>query len=348
MILTPNPVLNHVLLARRRFYSSFDVYPGELMPVVGTLAVAGGALQAATAGDWLGNSAIASEAWENLNYWPVTNGARTKQDATGLGIAPSGGTDEWILQIVQAGAAQASVSRILACLPGSILRISTRMRAPSANVSVNAASIVKFFHPGFVAEQTSRVTAEDAWQYKSFLTAACPADLSQLLLYLTVFSGSDTDTAWFDSVQVYRQNTPALVASWQSPNFVATLDHISPAAGVVPFSKLLRYENPLNFWEVRITPNLAGDDLTIWQIANGVGTPRAAADVDWTSNGLDQLRVVAEGAVIGLEYKKSGAGSWTDSADWSAATQGQGAPGIGPMFWGTGTGRLAAMEVVAR
>ena len=325
----------------QRYVDTFAVTPARLVPLVGTLAVSGGALQAATAGDWLLNRVENPELTTDVTSWTLADVTVARVDSTLDPGANSGGADKWALKVTATGAnpfAYQSISTVL----GATYNGRARGYAPNANVGVNVANFLA--NNGAVG---ARVTAEDVWQLNA-LDSAFLAAATSSYVYCWLYGGAVGDIGYFDALAIYRQNTPALVAGWASPNFVATLDHISPAAGVVPFSKLIRYTDPLNYWEVRVTPNLAGDDLTIWQITAGVGTPRAAADVDWTSNGLDQLRVVTEGSVIGTEYKKSGAGSWTDSANWSSATQGQGAPGIGPMFWGTGTGRLDALEVVAR
>ena len=347
MILTSNPALNHVLLANRRFYADFSVYPGGLMPVVGTLAVSGGALQAATAGNWLGQLVANPEATIDTAGWTPSS---TTIDRVDSEIDPglnSGATDKWAFKVTKTDTLS---DRFVLCNVNATIGATYVMRAriysPSGNTEVEAGWIVFSSGRGWAAPTVYGVgNPENAWIARAITNIASSATPQGEIRVRGTTAG---DIAYFDGITIYRQNTPALVAGWPTPNFIATLDHISPAAGVVPFSKVIRYENPLNYWEVRVLPNTAGDDLQIMQVTAGVGTPRAAADVDWTSNGLDQLRVVAEGSVIGTEHKKSGAGSWTDGASWATATQGQGAPGIGPMFWGTGVGRLDTLEVVAR
>ena len=334
-----------------QYVDTFAVTPARLVPVVGTLAVSGGALQAASAGDWLGNIVVNNELTTDTTGWIATSGASiARVDSGGDPGANSGGADKWVLKITSADGSEFRGARFaFTAIQAATYRAAGRAFAPSTNTGTELATLNMLSVDSWVASSSVRVAAEDAWLALSGVQAVANTTSPQLRLGFQGSAGIATgDVIYGDSFFCYRQNTPALVAGWQSSNFVATLDHISPAAGVVPFSKMVRYTDPLNYWEVRVLPNTAGDDLTIWQITNGVETPRAAADVDWTSNGLDQLRVVAEGAVIGTEHKKAGAGSWTTGPSWSAATQGQGAPGVGVMFWGTGTGRLAAMEVVAR
>lgn len=190
----------------------------------------------------------------------------------------------------------------------------------------------------------ARPTVENEWVVLQQIVQVT----GSFLYWLYSETSYNGDVSYYDKAECYRQNTPLLVAGWDTPHHILTLDHISPAAGVVPCSVVLRYSDALNYWEVRLLPNTAGNDLQIVQVTAGVETVRAEEDVDWTSNDIDQLRVVAEGAVIGLEHRKAGEGSWTDSASWSAATQGQGSPGVGVMLWDVGVPRVAAMRVEAR
>lgn len=57
-----------------QYVETFDVAPARLVPVVGTLAVSGGALRGATAGDWLGNLVANGEFTTDTTGWTAYQG----------------------------------------------------------------------------------------------------------------------------------------------------------------------------------------------------------------------------------------------------------------------------------
>lgn len=164
-------------------------------------------------------------------------------------------------------------------------------------------------------------------------------------IYVYAYSSAAVGSCYFDDISVCRANTVATLAGWGSPNITATLDLPQPAApSVVPFSFITRYVDALNYWEVRVTPNTAGNDLEIIEVVAGVATQRAAADIDWTAGQTDQMRVTVRGASIAVEHKKFGASSWTAGASYATMATGLTATAHGLMFFGTGVNRCTRWE----
>lgn len=108
-----------------------------------------------------------------------------------------------------------------------------------------------------------------------------------------------------------------------SPNMRLTAAMPMPAApSVVPRSIWVRGADELNGWEVRITPNTAGNDLSIIEWVAGVQTPRASADVDWTAGAVDNVKVETHANAITVFAMKDGAASWTQVATWATMATG--------------------------
>lgn len=312
----------------------------------GTIAVNAGALRAVTAGDWGNNGVTNGESWTGgppPTGWVPGFGLLTQQDATALGIAPSGGADQKILRIV-CDASGGDTYQNMSATPGAIYRLGARLYAPSANTGVNIAGVSLRFLPSFGVATSHLITVEDTWEYYSGNGAAVPAADTGVRVYEYCGGGAANDIGYFDQVVVYRQNTPCRLLDWDSPNGIFTLDMLVPAAGVVPFSWLTRIQDSLNYFEVRVTPNTAGNDLEIVQVTAGVATSRAAVDVDWTASATEQLEVSVRNTTIATRYKKTG-GAWTAGASYASATQRQTSGIHGVMLWDTAVNRLDNLMV---
>ncbi len=318
--------------------------PPRLVPIVGTLAVSGGALRAATANDWLKNVCVNDEMSSSVIGWGGARATLSRVDSEVDPGANSGGADKWCLKMVATTDSSFTSyiyqTPIPTIVPSATYRVAARIYIPSANASKTVSLNDLFCVVSFA-------TMTDIWTACSTIGIANAGVGVGVRFDIHPSTKAIGDTFYIDKIECRRQNAPALIAGWPSPNFVATLGHVSPASGVTPFSLLLRYTDALNYWEIRVTPNTTGNDLQIVQVTAGAETVRAEADVDWTSGSTDQLEVSALGAVISTRYKKSG-GSWTNGPSYTAATQGQGSPKLGPMFWETGVSRLSALEVIAR
>ena len=335
------------LASGMRFYrDTFGSLSSVWLPVAGTLAVSGGGLRGATMADWLNNLISNPEFTADTAGW-VAGGSNciiARRDfaafPVGSPIAPTGGADDYGIEVASVDNAQVHARYSYSSIAGGSFLARTRAYAPSANTEVRAASLSN--------QAGASVSADDAWES---LQATRLATSGSSIIYL--YRGSPTgaiggDVAYFDAVTCYRQAAAAVLAPWRSPNFVTTLSHRSPAAGVVPWGWMFRRTDNLNYWELRVLPNTAGNDLQIIQVTAGVETVRAEADIDWTSNGVDEIELSVIGTNITTAHKKSGAAVWTAGPSYGTATQGQTERGMGPLFYGTGQNRLDAMEVVGR
>jgi hypothetical protein len=189
---------------------------------------------------------------------------------------------------------------------------------------------------------------DPALSWTMYSGAAVPHAYTHIAKGAKVYlSDSVPVTVLVDDINIYRRNTPALLAGWRSPNHIATLSHVSPAAAVTPFGYLCRYTDALNYWEVRVLPNTAGNDLQIIQVTAGAETTRAQADIDWTSDDTDELEVTCSGSTISTAYRKSGASVWTAGPSYGSATQGQTSPDVGLMLYEASVGRVSSFEIRA-
>jgi hypothetical protein len=305
---------------------------GLWAPVVGTLAVAGGALQAATAGDWL-NEIVSNgnmETGDPPTGWSAINGAVLSSVVE----ERLGGAGARSLQIVRSAASN---------FPGAAQNTIT---IPGANYGVGLWK--RNIDAGGVGVYATFINALGYYVGTDWLETSVirTATAAVTTLTLSVNTSALGQAGLFDDVSLYRQNTLALRSDWHSPNFNLIVDLPMPAApSEVPYSRILRYTDTLNYWEIRVSPNTAGNDLQIIQVTAGVETVRAQSDVDWTAGATDQLWISAEGATIATWHKKSGAGVWTAGPSYASATQGQTSPLQGVMFYGTALGRESRMEL---
>ena len=120
------------------------------------------------------------------------------------------------------------------------------------------------------------------------------------------------------------------------PNGAVLASAYMPATGVVLRSAIVRYSDDLNYWEARLTPNTAGTDLQLVEVAAGVATVRASADIDWTANNRDEIWVGLKGALVEVYHRKAGADVWTLGCSYASATHNLGATRHGVMLWSTG------------
>ncbi len=310
------------------FVDAFGALSDRWLPQAGTLAVAGGALRAATLGDWLStlvlNGAMESGAPpSDWTYYTAIAGTAAER---------TGGDGTQSLSLVNVGASNARAVQNAPTIVGTTVRLEGWAKKISSRATIT------------LGGNTILDTDDTGVWVSNSGTRVCTSTSTQVMC--RNYNAFDALESHYDDIAVYRQNAPALLAGWRSPNHVATLSHISPAAGVVPFGYLCRYTDSLNYWEVRVLPNTAGNDLQIIQVTAGVGTTRAEADIDWTSNDTDELEVTCSGSTISTAHRKSGAGTWTAGPSYASATQGQTSPQLGVMLYETGVGRVSAFKVV--
>ncbi len=321
----------------RGFVDTFDTLSPRWQALVGTIGVNAGSLRAVTAGDWLNSAQTNGEFTTVTTGWASDHGGTlTRVDSL---VAPgvlSPGVDKWCLEASRVtGDTYSGAVQFWVTIAGATYRGAVWAYAPSANVGVKIA----LFSLAGAADVV--VTAEDAWQLLAQTVVATGVTIG---VRLRIYPSEVGDVGYFDGVVGYRQNTPCRLLDWDSPNGIFTLDMTLPATAVTPFSWFTRYTDTLNYWEVRVTPNTAGNDLEIIQVTAGVETQRAAVDVDWTASTAEQLEVTARGPTISTRYKKTAA-DWVAGPSYATATQGQFSGIHGVMFWGTGVNRLDNLRV---
>ena len=114
-----------------------------------------------------------------------------------------------------------------------------------------------------------------------------------------------------------------------------------PATGDAPRSLLFRVTDTLNYWEVRILPNTAGNDTFIVEHVAGVMTTRASADVDWTAGQTDEIQVTVSGTSIAVAHKKFGAGTWTNACSYATMGTGLSADKHGILIYQTAVNQFS-------
>lgn len=304
-------------------------------PVVG--AAADGV--ASALGDWLGNLVVNGEFTEDTAGWtPASDAVLTRRDfAIDPSIAPTGGVNEYGLEIAFDGTAYPRTSQSVTSVNGAFYAFACRAYEPSVNTDsfVTRVSLPNM-GSGYIL-----ATEEDTWETLARVAAVSSTSVTISLWNYTTTAG---DVAYFDAVTCYRQNTP-LLSPHRAASGVWTWAIAQPAApSIVPWSALVRYLDASNYWEVRTKPNTAGNDLELVEVVAGVETTRAAADVDWTAEQTDELRITARGTTIGVEHRKHGEAVWTAGLSYASATAHQTAGQYGQMQWGTGAKRAASVR----
>ena len=335
----------------QRYRDDFASLSGRWVAQAGSLAVSGGALQAATRGDWGPNVCTNPEITSDLTGYAGSGAAPSRVDSEtdpGVSSVTAGADDKWVLKVtrtVTTGAYRYAYWGFPAPI-GAVYRLRALGYAPTQAGSTETGGLYGN-STWWSSPWNAPISAWDAWEELSALRTTIADNVA-----LGFLAGGFADEATglyvvYDDVEIYRQNALALLAGWRSPNHVATLHHVSPATAVTPFGYICHYTDALNYWEVRVLPNTAGNDLQIIQVTAGVETTRAEADVDWTTDDTDELMVDCRGATIATYHRKSGAAVWTAGPSYASATQGQTSPNVGVMLYETGVGRLSGFEIRA-
>lgn len=153
------------------------------------------------------------------------------------------------------------------------------------------------------------------------------------------------DAGRFDDLSMMLKGAIATLSNWEYANAQITAALVLPASGAVPRSLICRYTDLSNYWEIRVLPGTAGNDTFIIEHNIGVMTTRATADVDWTVNSTDQIRVTMNGSTITVYAKKAGASGWTQACSYASATLNQTARAHGFMAYSTGVNILDWWEI---
>jgi hypothetical protein len=308
------------------------------LALIGTAAAVANKLQGTTQGNQGNNLIVNGEFSINVLSWGVTSCAITRVDSEVDPGVNGGGVDKWCGKIVTDVSTNGYADQNVIKIIGARYNNTCRAYAPSANSTVKAAELN-------IAGTVNAVTAEDVWESLAVLKVATASNEWPLI---NNAGGADGDIAYFDRVQIYRQNTVYLLSSglWNSPNATITVDMPQPAApSVVPLGIIFRYTNALNYWELRINPNTAGTDTSIVEVVAGVETVRASADVDWSVGGqTDQVRIVLNGAVCTVTQNKNGAG-WGAACSYATMATGLASSQLGIMLYDVTLGRVSQFEV---
>lgn len=306
--------------------------------VVGTLQVSSGALQAATIGDWGVDIVGNGEFTTDTTGWAGVRSTISRVDSGADPGASSGGADVYALKVVadtdSGSTSYAAQNAGQTSLVGGYYRTAMRAYIKSSNGS----KVITLSGPHYVASYCSTT---DAWTACTNTGVAIAAARPRLDIATT--GKAIGDTIYLDAIHCLRQNSVSLLRGWVSPDFEATLAHISPASAVTPFGFICRYTDSLNYWEVRILPNTAGNDLQIVQVTAGVGTVRAEADIDWTAGETDYIKITAKAGTISADHMKHGESSYSTGTSYASATQGQTSAQLGVMFYATGVSRLGSL-----
>lgn len=323
---------------RHRFVDTFDALRWQV--VAGTLTVESGALKASALGDWGPNLIPNGEFTTDTTGWKTVWGTLARVDSSADPGVASGGADTYVLKIVATkddsltSYAYTSIPTWPALL-GATITARCLMYMPSSN-----SSVVGQWH--IRAHDATTLDTVDAWTALS-TTQVMVADDQYVRADIGPAGKAIGDVLYLDSACTYRQNAAAIRNV--APAFRARLAHISPAApSVVPAGWMFRYTDALNYWELRVLPNTDGNDMQIVQVTAGEETVRAEADVDWTAEGTDEVELIVRGSSITTRYRKAG-GVWTAGPSYASATQGAQSPWMGPLVYGTTTGRWARAEV---
>jgi hypothetical protein len=328
------------------YVDDFTVLSSRWDVQAGSLAVSGGALQAATLGDWLGNLIVNGESWTGGPPPTGWNEVGTTTIAVDSNIDPgvaSPSLDAQAVKITKTGSAD--WNRIEQPIATAALQIGAKYHF-GAWAYGDPGNARNQGHTHFL-DTYSATAPSGEWRMSDAVAGPYATGQNRSFILYVRGTTATGDIDYRDGAFVYRQNAPALLDGWRAPNHIATLSHVSPASGVVPFGYVCRYTDSLNYWEVRVLPNTAGNDLQIIQVTAGVETTRAEADVDWTSDDTDELMVDCRGSTISTAYRKAGAGVWTAGPSYASATQGQTSPDVGVMLYEAGVGRLSGFEIRA-
>ncbi len=321
----------HPGMGGQSYLDTFAVVGPRWTARAGTLAAG---LQAATAGDWLGN--MLTDGGLEAAYVAGLCSSLTKIGSPTLAESADahGGAK------AQAFTPTALGDELRIAVPSRLVGatyVASQWAKRTAGAVGNVENLYGYNGSAWVGKGTYITSAIYTLRTLSILTLATV--VNPFRICATHDAGPVWDTVVIDDVSCYRQNTVATIA-WGSPNIQITLDLAIPAApSVVPFSAVVRYTDTLNYWEVRTTPNTAGNDLEIIEVVAGVETVRASADIDWTAGGTDLMRINVYGTTTAVEVKKSGAAGFTAACSYTTMATGAAAVDHGLMFYGTGVNR---------
>ena len=331
------------------FVTDFSAVDGRWTALLGTPEVVGGALRAAAMTLDAYNLVQNPELTTNTDGYFDTACLLTRVDSAidpGASSVAAGALNDWVLRVEASGAGSGTGYEVIpavAIVGSGAYRLSALSYSPSANANSNAARMFSSTHLG---GQNLRTAVQDAWAELAFDTTAvaAPADpLAQVQLRTqTTTAGDKTywDRVW---LQLYSM---LLVHRHRSANVQIDSEIIMPAVATTPRAIVFRVADSLNYWRVRVQPNVAGTDLWLEYVEDGAIVPVDSADIDWTADDTDELRVACHGTTIIVSHRKSGAAVWTDAITALGMTFNQTAQYHGVQLFGTADAAMSSYRCV--
>lgn len=149
-----------------------------------------------------------TEFTSNTTGWGVNNAATlTRRDfASSPNIAPTGGADNWGLEVASGGNATGNGSAGSWATTGRWYSISARCYAPSSNTGTNSAMLAT----GATTGTNTTVSAENAWLLISYIARATSTSAT---INLRINSGTAGDVAYFDAPSIKMITLPTTLAT---------------------------------------------------------------------------------------------------------------------------------------
>jgi peptidoglycan/xylan/chitin deacetylase (PgdA/CDA1 family) len=248
----------------------------------------------------------------NADGWGAGDGSTiTRRDyATAPNIDPTGGADEYGLEVATGGSVGSQGTQNITSVVGQWYRIFTRVYTPSANTfgtsgGLGAGNI--FSNDGFY-----RVDSEDSWLS---LISSGRSTLAANGIILRCVSDQVGDLAHFDAVsakQVYMPDMFAVVGNC-SPNVDVSVKITRPnraAAGIVVC--LDNPAAPINYIIGYIAPS---GNAVLDKYVNGTYTNLIDTGVSYVANAA--IRIVKSGTSVDLYYNGAQVGATQTISDAS-------------------------------
>jgi hypothetical protein len=255
---------------------------------LGKLDIAGGKARGKTVAVDGNELVVNREFTTDLTGWSSSlSGVLTRRNfADSPNIAPTGGADEFGLEVAYGGSVNGAALQNQTTIPGVTYLASARGYAPSSNTQTNAAVIT-------LESDTKTIGVEDAWET---LTRERVATAATTGLRLRCQGGNAGDKVYFDAVSFQAKLAIATCDPGQA-NVDIRVKMTTPASGVIPGGVVVRYKDAANYWLWRVRPGTAGTDFELVEVNAGVQAVRATADVDWAVSTEYALRFTQQGNI---------------------------------------------------
>jgi peptidoglycan/xylan/chitin deacetylase (PgdA/CDA1 family) len=255
---------------------------------LGKLDIAGGKARGKTVAVDGNELVVNREFTTDTTGWTSSlSGVLTRRDfTTSPDIDPTGGADDFGLEVAYGGSTNGAARQTLIGIPGVKYLGSAQCYSPSANTASNAATV----RIDSTGKQTS---AEDTWEA---LSVEAVAANSAPVFYLRCTSGSGGDLAYFDAASCQAEYAIATCDPAQA-NVDIRVKMTTPASGVIPGGVVVRYKDAANYWLWRVRPGTAGTDFELVEVNAGVQAVRATADIDWAVSTEYALRFTQQGNI---------------------------------------------------